>query len=259
MKMRRTVPALAGLLMLASLVGCKKETVTNIVYANKVDTTGLVVKLLFNGNYLDSTPYNNTPQVPPGGCTPTTDRFGIQNNAYYFNGYSSYMQIANSPSTDLKNSFTIAAWIRPDFYPTDSRGIIWHGNADQGKDPYVLYFKSNGSGSTNLAVRKDVGDFGNTFNEIVEPGGLYFSKTWMHIVGTFDHVHSIMCLYVNGELIIQNTTPFPSNSIGYPTASFWTVIGGYDTNGGLFKGKIDDVYIFNRAISSSEVKTLFQN
>ena len=78
-------------------------------------------------------------------------------------------------------------------------------------------------------------------------------------MGTFDHVNSIMRLYVNGELIIQNTVPFSSNSINYPTASFWTVIGGYDTQNGLFKGKIDDVYIFNRAISSSEVKTLFQN
>lgn len=258
MKMTRTVPALAGLLMLASLVGCKKETITNVIYADKVDTTGLVVKLLFNGNSIDSTPYHNDPQVPPNGCTPTTDRFGIQNNAYYFNGSSSYMQIQNSNSTDLKNSFTIAAWIRPDAYPTDSRGIIWHGNADVGKDPYVLYFKSNGSGSTNLAVRKDV-LLGDTYNEIVEPGGLYFAKTWAHVVGTFDHINSIMRLYVNGELIIQNTVPFASNSINYPTASFWTVIGGYDTQGGLFKGKIDDVYIFNRAISSAEVKTLFQN
>lgn len=256
MKMTRTVPALAGLLVLASLVGCKKETVTNVIYANKVDTTGLVVKLLFSGNYLDSTPFNNTPQV--FNCSPTTDRFGVQNNAYYFNGSNSYMQISNSPSTDLKNSFTVAAWIRPDSYPTDTRGIIWHGNADQGKDPYVLYFKYNGSGSTNLAVRKDV-DAGNTFNEVIEPGGLYFSKVWTHVVGTFDHINSIMKLYVNGELIIQNNVPFATNIINYPTASFWTVIGGFDTNSGLFKGRIDDVYIFNRAISNAEVKTLFQN
>jgi len=56
MKMTRTVPALAGFLILVGLVGCKKETVENIiVQANKVDTTGLVVKLLFTGNLLDST------------------------------------------------------------------------------------------------------------------------------------------------------------------------------------------------------------
>lgn len=256
MKMTRTIPTLAGFLILVGLVGCKKETINVIVQSNTVDTTGLVVKLLFTGNYIDSTTFNNSPQV--FNCTPTTDRFGIQNNAYYFNGNNSYMQISNSVTTDLRNSFTLAAWIKPDEYPTAIRGIIWHGNADQGKDPYVLYFKDNGSGATNLAVRKDV-DAGNTFNEVITPGGLYFSKVWAHVVGTFDHTNSIMRIYVNGELVVQNQVPFTTNIVNYPTASFWTVIGGFDTQSGLFKGKIDDVYIFNRAISSAEVKTLFQN
>ena len=53
MKMTRTVPALAGLLILAGLVGCKKEDcTTTIVQANQVDTTGLVVKLLFQATLL---------------------------------------------------------------------------------------------------------------------------------------------------------------------------------------------------------------
>jgi len=253
--MTRTVPAMACLLILAGLVGCKKDCTTTIIQSNKVDTTGLVVKLLFNGNYLDSTPYNNTPQVY--FCNPTKDRFGIQNNAAMFNGVGSYMQISNSPSTDLRNSFTISAWVKPDYYPNTLTGIVWHGNAEGGKDPYVLYFKNNASNSTNLALRKDV-DFGSTYNEIIAPSDIWFAKIWTHIVGTYDHTNSIMKMYINGELV-QQSQPFSTNIINYPTASFWTVIGGFDTNGGKFKGAIDDVYIFNRAISSAEVKTIFQN
>jgi Concanavalin A-like lectin/glucanases superfamily len=255
MKMTRTVPAMACLLILAGLVGCKKDCTTTIIQANKVDTTGLVVKLLFNGNYLDSTPYNNTPQVY--FCNPTKDRFGMQNNAVTFDGTNSYMQISNSPSTDLRNSFTISTWIKPDYYPNNLTGIVWHGNADRDKDPYVLYFKNNSSGSTNLSLRKDV-DLGSTYNEIIAPSDIWFAKIWTHIVGTYDHTTSIMKMYINGELVFQSQ-PFSTNIINYPTASFWTVIGGFDTNSGKFKGAIDDVYIFNRAISSAEVKTLFQN
>lgn len=261
--MTRTVPALAGLLMLAGLVGCKKEDcTTTIIQANKVDTTGLVVQLLFTdatqttGNFVDSTPYHNSPQV--NFCTPTKDRFGIQYKAVYMDGVNSYMQISNSPSTDLRNSFALSAWIKPDAYPNYIQSIIWHGNADMGKDPYVLYFKENGSGSTNIALRKDV-NLGDTYNEVITPGGLYFSKIWTHIVGTYDHTKGLMSIYMNGELVTRNSVPFSTNIINYPTASFWTVIGGFDTNGGRFKGAIDDVYIFNRAISDAEVKTLFQN
>lgn len=255
MKMTRTVPALAGLLILAGLVGCKKECTTTIVQTNQVDTAGLVTKLLFTGNFVDSTPFNNSPQV--FFCNPTKDRFGRQNNAAFFDGTNSYMQISNSASTDLRNSFTVSAWIKPDYYPNVVTGVVWHGNADMGKDPYVLYFKPNGSGSTNLAVRKDV-DMGNTFNEIIAPSDIWFAKIWTHLVGTYDHNTSIMKMYINGELV-QQSQPFTTNIINYPTASFWTVIGGFDTNGGKFKGAIDDVYIFNRAITDTEVKTLFQN
>lgn len=249
----RTVPLLASLFLLAGLVGCKKEVETVFVNtANIPDTTGQVLYLPFTGNAIDSSNYKNTAQV--FGVTPTTDRFNRGDRAYYFNGTNAYITLPYSNALDLKVSFSLCCWIKPDGYPNDIRGIIWHGDAASGKDPYVLYYKNTGSGVT-LSARKDVLD-GLTYNELFLPNNTFFSGTWNHVVATYNGTTHTFRFYINGELL--STTNYTTSQLNYPTNNFWTTIGGIEINNALFKGKLDDVRIFNREISAAEVKTIFQ-
>ena len=68
-----------------------------------------------------------------------------------------------------------------------------------------------------------------------------------------------MKLYVNGELIKSNN--FSDLSLNYSTSGFWTMLGAAESTAGIdnfYKGKMDDVRIYNRELSAAEVKEIFK-
>ncbi len=68
-----------------------------------------------------------------------------------------------------------------------------------------------------------------------------------------------MNLYVNGELIKTGT--FADMGITYSTSNFWTMIGAAQSSAGIdnfFKGKVDEVRIYNRELTNTEVTELFK-
>ena len=79
--------------------------------------------------------------------------------------------------------------------------------------------------------------------------------TWTHLVGVFNASNGAMSLYVNGSLAETATDPSPWTGSGPLT------IGGDETAGGtrsaFFKGQVADVQVYQRALSGSEVSTLY--
>src|ERR1700690_3527994 len=105
------------------LSSCQKtKTVIDTTYITVHDTTivtdsiydltsGLVAYYNFNGsNINDSSGFNNK-IILNNNANPTTDRFGNANNAFSFDGSSSYMEVANSPSIN-PNSITLFAIVK---------------------------------------------------------------------------------------------------------------------------------------------------
>ncbi|MEO9511822.1 MAG: LamG domain-containing protein [Flavobacteriaceae bacterium] len=83
---------------------------------------------------------------------------------------------------------------------------------------------------------------------------------WVHIVATYDYNQKFSRIYINGVLQEEITTGATDIDKGLDAdynARF--SIGGavYGEGGGQFDGEIDDVYIYDRAISASEVLELF--
>lgn len=247
--------ALLLLSMLAIIVSCKKDNDTD--NPDPVPSTlsnGLVAHYPLDGNANDITTNQNNGIIT--GASSTTDRRGNNGKAYYFNGVSNYIRINNSQSLDLKENFSISAWINADNYLLPGV-IVWNGDPAYAKDPYLLYF-SNRPGYNGIGVRKDAGA-GVTINEIYAPYNIIFSGVWCHIVGTCNSTSKVMNLYVNGELI--KTGSFADMNINYSTTGFWTMLGAAQSSAGIdnfYKGKIDEVRIYNREITSSEVEELFK-
>lgn len=232
------------------LFSCKKNNST----PTSTLSNGLVANLTFSGNANDQTSNQNHGIVT--GATLTTDRFGNNNQAYLFNGSSNYIRINNSSSLDLKESFSISAWISPDDF-TLPGVVVWNGDPAFAKDPYILYF-SNRPGYNSIGVRKDAGA-GNTINEAFAPAQVIFSGVWTHVVGIGNASTREMKLYVNGELM--KTVTVPDMSIGYSTSGFWTMIGAAQSSAGIdnyFRGRIDDVRIYNRELTRAEINELFK-
>lgn len=236
------------------LFACQKEE--NIDTPEPISTLGdgLVAHYPLNGNANDVTTNQNNGTIT--GASSIADRFGNSNAAYVFNGTSNYIKINNSASLDLKESFSISTWISPDNYSSPGV-VVWNGDAAFAKDPYILYF-TNRPGYNALGVRKDAGS-GLTINETFAPSNVIFSGIWSHVVVTCNAVTKQMKIYINGEL--KNTGTFADMSIGYSTTNFYTMIGAAESTAGIdnfFKGKVDEVRIYNREINQTEVTEIFK-
>lgn len=234
-----------------TLISCKKKKDNPV---SSTLTNGLVAHYQFNGNANDATTNLNHGAVT--GASLTNDRFGSNNQAYYFDGLSDYIKINNSSSLDLKESFSISTWISPDNFLLPGV-IVWNGDPAFAKDPFILYFTDR-PGYASLGVRKDAGT-GTSISESFAPANVIFSGIWAHVVGVCNSSSKEMKLYVNGELLKTNS--FADLSLNYSTSGFWTMLGAAESTAGIdnfYKGKMDDVRIYNRELSASEVKEIFK-
>jgi len=208
-----------------------------------VPVNGLVGWWPFNGNANDES--GNGINGTVNGATLTTDRFGIPNAAYSFNGFTNKILLDNSSLLDIRGSISISLWFKKD--TAVARTLLYRGDVQAAHDPYDVYFDS-----TNIKYRRDVGT-GNTTKEIDYPAATFDTLLWYHIVSTYDSITGVMSIYKNGVLANQHVLPANMN---YVTSDKRTEIGTIDNFPG-FQGKIDDIGIWNRVLTPMEVQELY--
>lgn len=227
-------------------------TTKNSAIPTTIPTNGLVAWYPFNGNANDGSPNNNNGTI--NGATLTTDRFGNQNSAFLFDGIRSYIQVPSSSSLSNVPSITISGWFNASNFTSD-QGLVtkWfaknlgYGNTDAyscilSKNTYTNNLPSI-IGATNTYSGYDL----KTSNSIP-------INTWTHFVFTHDNITGGK-LYINGHLeatIISNQVICSSTN---------PLIIGADNNLGniyrLFNGKLDDIGIWNRALTQAEIQQLY--
>ena len=193
----------------------------------------LVAYYPFNGDANDESGNGNNGNV--SGATLTTDRNGAADKAFYFDGTNDFIDCGNDASLDLTNALTISAWIRTD---TDHA------------DGYVLA-KGN---YTTYSI--DIGDgYGKNFTPIVNSSHfrtpLEFG-VWKHIAYTYDQTDGKIILYVDG---VQSDEFSFSSLVNVNTSSLQ--IGRRLPSNWYFKGIIDDIRIYNRALTNNEILSLY--
>ena len=211
---------------------------TNIaLFAQDWVTNGLVAYYPFNANAQDESGHRRHGVVL--GAQLDTDRFGRTNSAYAFDDLISGILIGETPVT---NQLTISAWIfKPGDSATHDQIVCVAGN----KGVYL-----NLSPTSNPALLNHI-DFGANYDSndrYFSPGPVPLSN-WVQIVATYDG--QALALYQDGLFVGQ-----ANRSGTFGTGKMWI---GRDDNGGpidVFRGLIDDVRIYNRALSSNEVFAL---
>ena len=163
---------------------------------------------------------------------------GKNGGALVFNGTSTRVEIAASTSLSPTNGLTLEAWV----YPTADQGG-WRSILQKEVDAWFLH-ASSGAGNLYPAA-------GGTYG-----GGVAFTEApsaispnaWTHIAQTYDG--STIRLYVNGALVrsLAQTGALETNSS--PLS-----IGGTNAYGEFFEGHIDDVRVYDRALSVSEISS----
>ena len=196
---------------------------------NYVPTNGLVGWWPFNGNANDESGNGNNGTV--NGATLTSDRNGVANAAYNFDGINDEIYTTRSGVTD----FSISAW--------------YYINQNQTYSAIVDAYNANWE---VLCKQFDPGYIewnGISYNERLS-GSTITLNTWNQITITYQG--SLLKIFLNGQLIQTFTGISLINSNG----SFYF---GHSKSGSsqFLNGKLDDIGFWNRALTTFEVGTLY--
>ena len=184
---------------------------------------------------------------------PTSDRFGKPGKALMFNGANAYVSTPHSPTLDTKDAMTVALWVRP----ADTSRTLYGCLAAK----YEWYY---GKMSWLLWYRPDHKDLGFTAYGPKQGSPKYSlysesklsSSQWSHIVAVFKSGH--VQIFLNGRLEAEKRIGYErlSPAPGVPFTIGW-IRGG--TGKHFFEGALDDVMLYNRALSNQEIKQLYNS
>lgn len=216
--------------------------------------TGLVGLWTFNGADLTDKIYDrsgsgNNGYVGGGTATSTMKVAGKLGQGLKFNGSTSYVTVGTGPNLS-GISFTISSWIKTADNTTN--GSIYE--AWQSPWSFRLY---TGSGAVNFQLR-------NTSGADLLTGGVataaISNNTWYHVVAVYNYVNSstgTANLYINGALATSVSCNVANCLLMDNSGSIPRLMGKKGDASNYFNGIIDDVRIYNKALSASEVKQLY--
>ena len=188
--------------------------------------------------------------------TTTSPVPGKIGQALKFNGTSSYISQSNSLAKGQTN-LTVSAWVKP-AAAADYSVIYFEptaGGVGQSRVALFLMAARTIEFGGRVAAQEPTG----AFTGQLTTGTVSLNK-WTHVVGVWNTNANTISIYFNG--VLQSITAVGAGTPGAfattnPNASFPQRIG-YDGGDAVFNGLIDDVRIYNRALSPTEGQALYK-
>ncbi|HLP77841.1 MAG TPA: LamG domain-containing protein, partial [Candidatus Paceibacterota bacterium] len=205
--------------------------------------TGLVGMWRGDGNTLDSGGTNN-------GTTPYGMAYapGIVGQAFDFDSSSRRVSIPDQTAFRLTNSLTIEGWIFPRQY--NSGFIFFRGDNRGGYDAWTVDMYQAGF------LNFQIDDATNNYASLLAP---IATNQWQHIAATLDGATGDMKIYINGVLISQTNTAV--RPIGNLDPAYDPAVGIGNHGGSFhqfpFNGLIDEISLYSRALSQSEIQAIY--
>ncbi len=208
-------------------------------------SAALIASYEFNGNANDSS--GNDFHGFVNGATLTTDRFGNINQAYQFDGNTSYISTTISPISTAE--LTMSAWINP---------------SNQGTDIYTIGGIVVNSGDYEFAITSEIDTIRYAINNgssfvWADTGVSVLLNQWSHVAISYNGTS--IATYING--IQVSNDPFSGSVLG--TSWPFGIGARYLEQGetvpttgwySYFNGAIDDVSIYSHALTQSEITTI---
>jgi gliding motility-associated-like protein len=211
---------------------------------------GLVGYYPFCGNANDGSGNGNNGVV--SGATLTIDRFGNTNSAYNFNGTNNYITIANVAANTFTSTFSISVWVKP----AAGYGSGSSPNGTQNQIVSKWGFAGVNNASYSLGVDQAGIAFTGVHNGSVSssvnssPSTISINE-WHHLVSTLSG--GVLRLYVDNVLVKTISNSVNAQNSRYTLDIAREALGNYS----YFKGVIDDIQIYNRALTPCEVNQIY--
>lgn len=213
---------------------------------------GLIAHYRMDGNANDNSG-NNLHGTASGNIAGMTDRHGVANGALYFDGTDDYIRVTRHALLE-PNVVTVCAWVKPEVTPTYHYNTIITKRMHHADDPYNSYMLDAGGTATQNKYFFSASN-GTAFGSQHELDGTYdwtASTDWDFVVGVFDGQE--MKLYINGTL---NASFAYTGNLGYTSYDLFIGTPSFPLQF-LYKGGMDDVAIFDRALSATEIANIYE-
>jgi len=214
--------------------------------------TGLVAWWPGDGDFSDIKGTNAATNV--GGVTFAN---GKVDQAFHFSGASdSYLILPNSPELSPPTAITIAAWMKPDLAANNLQDSVLIKRSGCGSQRSYqlslnkLPFPSSEFPGNTMAIGTVVWSASVAGDDLESATLFPMDGDYHHVAGTYDG--SKMRVYIDGVLAGEKTHIGP-----IPSSSDAPVMGINAACGHLTYGDIDEVQLYNHALSESEVNALF--
>jgi subtilisin-like proprotein convertase family protein len=236
------------------VLGVRNQTGTLI---SAPPSSGIVAWWKGENNAFDSIGTNNG--IMSSGLTFTN---GEVRQAFFMNNTNAYFHALASPSLNvgLGSGFTIEGWIKP----SDVNGLhpIVEWNDQVGGTIGVQFWIGQNPSSLGVLCAFVLDTNGLNYVQVPSPSGTLIPNTFQHVAMTYDKNSGYITLYVNGAMVANylwgNFTPLTSYD-------FWVghrpedCGGGCWTDGTYLGGVLDELSLYNRALSASEIKAIYDD
>lgn len=193
----------------------------------------------------DATGNNNNGTIT--GATWSSGKFG---NALSFDGVDDFVVIPDAATFRGNQNLTISLWVKPTSGASQQKFITksWDGNF---KDWELSINPTN-----RLVWESEIS--GSGYSE-TSPTDSLLVPQWSHVAAVLNKTGDSLTLYVNGVQVVQDTT-FGANSDGTHASTINVgrrYYSGVGTNTAYFPGEVDDIRIYNRALSAPEIASIY--
>lgn len=178
---------------------------------------------------------------------------GINDGALDFDGVDDYVDCGQDSSLDITGPITVSCWVKTDQTVIAKLVAKWDASLSDG-DPkqraYVLGLNVYRVGEASFHLSSD----GLTYSGFSASSSLVNNAKWHHLTGVYDG--SNISIYVNG--ILEDSNLYSDGIFSAPDENVYIGTEDEGVYAAMFDGAIDDVRIYDRALSASEVQQLYE-
>jgi hypothetical protein len=182
---------------------------------------------------------------------------GQRNTACDFDGTDDYIDSSYAPVFSSTDNFSVSLWFK---YSTTGLVGLFSAFADTGTEDELINFATDsGTDCTLNYFKLAVRDTDSTSADFVCGDSEYADGNWHHAVGVYDRTNTTMYLYIDGVQINSSSITANSNGAkdftGYPL--YVGAVNNKGTAGFFFDGQIDDVRIYNYALTQQQINDIY--
>ncbi|MCC6410354.1 MAG: T9SS type A sorting domain-containing protein [Saprospiraceae bacterium] len=240
-----TAPVTQGIYTISVVVsddeGLTAQTTTTVLVKNFTAGSGdIIADYPFTGNANDVS--GNQLNGTSNGALLVPGIDGTPQSAYYFNGGSQHILVANDPLLNFQDGITVSCWFKANDLPEKESFLLSHGSWQN-------------RWKISITPEKHLRWTVNTLNTVADLDATVTLETdsFYHAVLTYDG--SLLAIYLNGELQTYKFLTGKIRTTSVPLLMGQMLPGQPEYN---FKGVIDAVKIFDYALVPDAVELLYE-